>query len=353
MNRSRRYLFALQIVIACAALPAVADTLGNRIDKVIPSSFSGQVVIGTSETLLYSKSFGFADREAGKAVENSTLFDIGSITKTFTATALLTLVEQDSVRLDQTLGEWFDGLTPQTSRINIHQLLTHTSGLPMYSGDDDQSCDSSCFDKWLATIEPEFPPGDKFQYSNPGYSVLARIMEKASGISYESFLQKRLIAPLQLGAIGYVHLPEMSDFAVGYLEDKRIGKPPEMGWADDGPPWHLRANGGLLCNAESLFRWLQATATERTLTEEIQAQQFERHAVRREDVWYGYGWGILQKPWGTVIDHTGGNGFFFADARWIKDRDLLIAITNNSFDRETIQSLLDGLRSALELSESD
>ena len=348
--RNIRNLVVTQcLVVVLATSIAVADKLEDQIDHVIPAGFSGQVAIGSVDTVLFSKSFGLADRENETAVSNSMLFDIGSITKTFTATAILMLVERRSVTLGQTIDDFFTKLTPNTSAITIHQLLTHTSGLPLYSGDDDAPCNTACFDKWLAEIEPEFSPGTKYQYSNPGYSVIARIIEKVGGKSYESFLQEEVIRKLQLGAIGYLELPDTAEYAVGYFDGERVGKPPELDWMDDGPPWHLRGNGGLLTNAEGLLRWLQATASGRTLADELQSRQFERHAERRENVWYGYGWSIIDKSWGTVIDHTGGNGFFFADARWIKDRNLMIAITNNAFDREEIKMLLDGIRAALEL----
>ncbi len=350
MCRNFRNLVVTQcLVVIFTASAAVADSLEDRIDQVIPVGFSGQIAIGSSDSVLFTKSFGLADREEGTAVANNMLFDIGSITKTFTATAILMLTDRGSVSLNQTLDDYFVKLTQKTSAITIHQLLTHTSGLPLYSGDDDESCNTACFDQWLAQIEPEFSPGTKYQYSNPGYSVLARIIEIVSSDSYESFLQKDVIRKLQLGAIGYVQLPDSAEYSVGYFEEQRVGKPPELGWMDDGPPWHLRGNGGLLTNAEGLLRWLQATASGRTLAAELQLQQFERHARRRENAWYGYGWSIIDQPWGTVINHTGGNGFFFADARWIKDRDLLSAITSNAFDREAIQALLDGIRAALEL----
>ncbi len=96
-----------------------------------------------------------------------------------------------------------------------------------------------------------------------------------------------------------------------------------------------------------MFHWLHATATGRTLPADLHARQLTHHADRREGVGYGYGWSILDRPWGEVIDHTGGNGFFFADARWLRDQGFLLAITNNAFDREQIGALLDGLRDAL------
>ena len=341
--------------IVCSVLQGTGvcadDTLSERIEAAIPASFSGQIVISNADGILYSGNFGLADREAKRPVNEDMLFDIGSITKTYTATAVLSLVSKDKLSLDTTLADWFEGLPDISGSITVHQLLSHTSGLPLYSGDDDEPCDRPCFDQWLADTALEFPPGDKYLYSNPGYSALARIIEKVSGQDYETFIRGSLVEPLHAGPIGYLEYPDNAAYAVGYLGDQRIGAPPELGWMEDGPSWHLRGNGGLLTTATGLHRWLQATAGGNTLPADWQSRQFERHAQRSEGVWYGYGWSILDKPWGEVIDHTGGNGFFFADARWFRDRGILLTITNNAFDREQVQSLLNGLRAALGLVE--
>lgn len=345
-------LFSAVSIFGLQTNGAIADkALANRIEAVVPPNFSGQIVLGNTETILYSGSFGFADREAKLPVSDETLFDIGSITKTYTATAVLLLASQGKVRLDMTLADWFDDLPEMAGSITLHQLLSHTSGLPQYSGDDDEPCDRACFDQWLTKTSLEFPPGDRFSYSNPGYSALARIIEEVSGRSYETYVNESLVAPLAAGPVGYLQHADTAEYAVGYLGDRRIGAPPALGWMEDGPSWHLRGNGGLLTSATGLNRWLRATATGATLPDIWQSRQFERHAERSEGVWYGYGWSVLEKPWGEVIDHTGGNGFFFADARWFRDKGLLLTITNNAFDRDQIQSLLNDIRTALELVE--
>lgn len=350
----KRY-FILPTAVCLIGLPSICAggdaTLSKRIEAVVPAQFSGQIVISNADRILYSGNFGLADREAKLPVTADTLFDIGSITKTYTATAILLLASQGNLRLDMTLSEWFEGLPDNVGSITLHQLLTHTAGLPLYSGDDDEPCDRHCFDQWLTEVKPEFPPGDRYSYSNPGYSVLARIIEKVSGQNFETFIKVAVAEPLDAGPIGYLQHADNAAYAVGYLEDRRVGPPPELGWMEDGPSWHLRGNGGLLTSATGLHHWLMATAKGTTLPAAWQSRQFERHAGRGEGVWYGYGWAILEKDWGEVIDHTGGNGFFFADARWFRDRGLLLTITNNAFDREQIQSMLDGIRVAMGLPE--
>jgi CubicO group peptidase (beta-lactamase class C family) len=351
MKQSVKVLCAILVVGLQSAWASPEDTLASRIEDAVPKDFSGQIVVSDLEQILYSGCFGYADREADIPVNEKTLFDIGSITKTYTATAVLLLASQEKLGLDMTLSAWFPGLPDRTGSIALHQLLSHTSGLPLYSGDDDDPCDRECFDQWLAEVSLEFSPGEQYSYSNPGYSALARIVEKVSGDDYETFINTVLAEPLAAGPIGYLQHGDDATYAVGYLGNERIGLPTELGWMEDGPSWHLRGNGGLLTTATALQRWMKATANGQILPETWRASQLERHAERGDGVWYGYGWSILDKPWGEVIDHTGGNGFFFADARWIRDRDLILTITNNAFEREQIQALLNDLRAILELTE--
>ena len=336
------------------SVTAVADvTLMERINAAVPAEFSGQIVVSSADGILFSRSFGFADREAKIPVTDDMLFDIGSVTKTYSATAILKLAAEQKLGVDMSLSHWFEGLPELTGSITVHQLLSHTSGLPQYSGDDDEACDRSCFDTWLTTATLEFAPGEKYHYSNPGYSTLARIIEKASGKTYEDYVVDDLVTPLDAGPIGYLRFPESESYAVGYLDGQRMGMPQDLGWMDDGPPWHLRGNGGLLTSASGLHRWLRATADGRTLPAEWQSRQLERHAERGDGIGYGYGWVIIERPSGIEIDHTGGNGFFFADARWFRDQGLLLTITSNAFDRQQIQTLLKNLRIALDIASEE
>jgi CubicO group peptidase (beta-lactamase class C family) len=345
--RGAAALAGLLLFGATAGLPA--DDLAERLRAAVPDGFSGQVVVATPDRVLFAGAFGEADRERSLAVQADTLFDIGSITKTFTAAMILQLAAEGRLTPAQALGGFFEGLPEETAAITLHQLLTHTSGLPQYSGDDDDPRTAESFDAWLAATRPEFPPGDHYAYSNPGYSALARIVEKLTGESYEEQLQTRVVEPLGLGPLGYRAMPDTAVQAVAYDGDRPVGHPTEMNWLSDGPGWNLRGNGGLLTNAASLARWLQAVAQGRVLPPEWQERQLERHAAKGDDSWYGYGWGVDQRDYGEVVGHTGGNGYFFALAFWYRDHDLLLAVTNNAFDREQAGLLLGNLRRALEL----
>ena len=345
---------ALAIFLLSAWLAPASGDVQTREEKIaaaIPEAFSGQVVIGTPEEIWYSQSFGQADREQGIAVGTATHFDIGSITKPFTATAVLKLVAEGKLNVEQTLDEFFDGLGPPVAEITLHELLTHTSGLPPYSGEDEDPRSAESFDEWLGEVTLEFEPGSQYSYSNPGYSALARVIEMVSGQPYELYLNEHLAKPLGLGPIGYRSVAGGAAQAVGYSGEESIGRPETQGWLPDGPGWNLRANGGLLTNAETLMQWMQAVARGDVLPQEWAAKQLTRHVSEGEGGWYGYGWALVDRDYGEVVSHTGGNGYFFALAAWYRDHDLIIAITNNAFDVEQVRQMVGDLRIALGISD--
>lgn len=338
------------LALVCVAGPPAANA-GGELDAVIaaavPEGFSGQIVIATPNQVLHSSVHGLADREAGKAVTDDMLFDMGSITKTFTATAVLKLAAAGQLSVDAPLSDYFDGLDAPKSDITIHQLLTHTSGLPEYSGEDEDKRTAASFDAWLAETALDGEPGGQYAYSNPGYSALARIVEKVSGQPYEAYLRQEVLQPLGIDGVGYVRLPRGVSEAVGYFEGEPGGVPSSREWLADGPGWNLRGNGGLLTSAASLMAFGQALARGDTLPAEQAAAQLTPH-VREgtEPVWYGYGMGIAEREYGRVVSHNGGNGAFFAMLAWYPEHDVLLTLTNNAFDIEQVRAMLPALRNA-------
>lgn len=164
--------------------------------------------------------------------------------------------------------------------ITLHHLLTHKAGLAEGLGDDyepvsrDEMLDKALKSKLVSR------PGTEFHYSNTGFSVLAAIVEKVSGTSYERFLAKHLFAPAGMTQTGYV-LPKFSraQVAVEYDEEGASqGRPLDHPWAADGPYWYLRGNGGMLSTGRDMFRWHRALLGDTILSAAAKARMFEPHA---------------------------------------------------------------------------
>lgn len=353
---------AILVVAAAATVaPQVAGQVrdgpvAGQLDRFIRDSipaFSGQLLVAREGRVLLHQGYGLADREAGRPVTVETVFDIGSITKQFTAAAVMALAGEGRLDVGDTLGRWVDGLHGRIAGVTLHQLLTHTAGVAQYSGDDYEPMTARDFAVWLDTARLVGVPGEEFHYSNPGYSALALVVERATGMPYERFVQTRLFAPAGLRRTGYTH-PDWSTapLAVGYdREGARFGTPLDHFWHGDGPSWNLRANGGMLSTAGEMYRWVEALRTGRVLAPASFRRMTAGHVEtgRPGGRRYGYGWQVGVGDDGRVFtEHTGGNGAFLALVRWYEDPDLVIVAVMNAFEVAALQRVVRAVRAAVD-----
>lgn len=268
-----------------------------------PVGSSGTYVTAVDGDLVTCEGWGGADCD--------TVYDIGSITKQFTAAAVVTLQSRGRLHLSDRIGRFLDGVPPDKRSITLQELLTHTSGLVGSLGADYEPLSRADLVREAMASGLRSPPGTRYHYSNVGYSLLAAIIEEASGEGYEEFLASHLFGPAGMTSTGYV-LPDWdpADVAVEYdAQGRPQGRPFDHPWAADGPYWNLRGNGGLLSTARDLFRW-----SEFLDGDELRA--LFRPRVREgahADSWYGYGWVVLDTPLGRVQWHNGGNGLSYAE----------------------------------------
>lgn len=328
------------------SLPARADEtvqgeLGRKLDAYLArleeNGFSGAVLIAKDGEILLNKGYGFADREAKVPVTPETVFDIGSITKQFTAAAIMKLWDEGKLHPSDTIDQYFDDVPDDKRIMSIHHLLTHTSGVRDVFGPDYAVMERDTIVERILKGGLKRPVGERYMYSNAGYSLLGAIVEKVSGMGYEAYLRKSFFDPLGMDQTGYV-LPDWdkSKLAVGYYGAERWGTPIDHLWADDGPYWNLRCNGGILSTVGNMYTWHQALKTDVVLSDQARERMFTPFA--KEDPegisYYGYGWTIVESNLfgGTLITHNGGNGIFFADCYRYIDADIFLQIMTNAAD---------------------
>lgn len=316
----------------------VHDRLTHYLDTLERVGFMGSVLVAKDGEVLIARGCGMRDAEKGARNTAATVFDIGSITKQFTAAAILVLEERGLLNVSDPLVKYFPTLPADKQGITIHFLLRHSSGLPGGIGGDYEPIGREEFLQQLF-IEPlESPPGKHFGYSNAGYSLLAMIIEDVSGMSYERFLQETLFAPAGLRATGY-SLPRFhpDSVAVGYDGDEMPwGRPTEKAWDGDAPYWHLKGNGGILSTVEDLYAWDQALTTDAVLSATARTKLFAPELRPEEDPhhYYAYGWDVHRTPRGTrVIGHNGSNRIFYADFVRYVDEGLTVIHCSNRASR--------------------
>jgi CubicO group peptidase (beta-lactamase class C family) len=329
----------------------VEGELGGRLDAQMTKSaadgFSGVLLVARDGQIAISKGYGFADLKNKVPFTSETVFDVGSITKQFTAAAIMRLASDGKLSVDDRLEKFFPEVPADKRAITVHHLLTHGSGLFGELGGDYQVAPRDDVVRQMLAMKPAAAPGTRFRYSNGGYSVLAAIVEIASGQPYETYLREKLFLPAGMQHTGY-KLPDWSKSVVarGVLpKGVDWGTPLDHRWADDGPYWNLRGNGGILSTVEDLYLWHEALLSDKVLPDAARERMFMPHIPEDPGArsHYGYGWAIDTTRRGTkLITHNGGNGIFFADFyRFVGDNVVLIIASNDA--RHSAERLERGL----------
>jgi CubicO group peptidase (beta-lactamase class C family) len=302
----------------------------------LPDRASGTLVAARGGELLHCRGFGLADRKARVAAGCDTVYDTMSMTKQFTAAAILKLEMMGELRVTDRITAHIGPVPKDKRKITLHHLLTHTSGLIDALGGDYQPLSREQMLAGALESKLRSRPGDEHHYSNLGYSVLAGIIEKVSGMGYERFLAKHLFAAAGMTQTGYVLPYWIPDrVAVEYDPHGRPhGKPFDHPWADDGPYWNLRGNGGLLSTARDMFRWDLALERNKVLNQKAKQKLFKPH-VREQpggNSHYGYGWVIPQPGrFGRVVWHNGGNGWSYGELTRLLGPGVMVFWVTNQY----------------------
>ncbi|MCF6280401.1 MAG: serine hydrolase [Flavobacteriaceae bacterium] len=325
--------------LSCAQVKNTTEVT-NRINTYLSEletvGFSGTVLVELNGNKVISKGYGYSNKSKELKNKPSTIFSTGSITKQFTATAILKLEMQGKLSTDDNISKYFDNVPKDKSAITIHDLLRHQSGLKSNIGSDfDEISQTNFIDKVLNS-SLIFENGTRFSYSNIGYSLLAIVVEKTSGKTYENYLYENLWKPAQMEFTGYSRPDfDTTKIAVGYYRDDRVwGKPTDKNWDTDAPYWHLKGNGGILSTTEDFYKWHKALMTEQILSKEAK-QKLYHPKIRANETYnaiYAYGWDVSNTDRSTLrVWHNGTNNILYADfMRFIDEEVTLIMFSNKS-----------------------
>lgn len=303
------------------------DSVGSASDRILGRyedyGFGGAALIAFGDTLAWAGGYGLADRAAGVRVRPGTVFPLASLTKPFTAAAVLRLVEGGVVRLEDPLGSVFDGLPPEVSAITLHHLLTHASGLPE-NPPEAVTSRADLLDA-LRSTSLEFEPGTDFEYGNFGYAVAAAVVEEVSGEPYTAFLLREIVAPAGDLVIGFSPdaFPD-SLVAVGYTGLFGSGEADEA--HRPGPEdWTRLGASGLFGSLPDLWRWARALREGRILAPGSVTRIFTPYAND-----YGYGWFLWETPRGTTeVIHGGDTEGFQSYLAFFEGDGFALAVATN------------------------
>lgn len=303
---------------------ALAKQLAELMETWKTKGFEGAILVAKDGKEILKQGYGFADRENKRANTPQTLYDTGSVTKMFTAAGVLRLEQDGKLKMEDTLGKFFAFAPADKSGITLTQLLSHTSGLSMkYDKEiDHESRDNTV--KGLLGIELSSTPGSKFEYSNSNYFIAAAVIEVASGMKYEDYIQKHIIEAAGMKDSAFCSGEKLDDSrsAMRYENGKLRGHVTNWPYS-----WGQRGCGYLVSTVEDFWRWSEAIEFSDFLDKEAKGKWFK--VVQSS---YALGWECRERG-GTVVQYhsgaaPGAKAYF---ARY-PDRDTMFVFFLNTFE---------------------
>jgi CubicO group peptidase (beta-lactamase class C family) len=327
-----KHMLRLAPLLAAFAALAIGQELAAKVDAYIQAQmamgrFSGSVLLARDGTVLHAKGYGQANRELGVANIAATRMRIGSVTKQFTAAAILQLIEHRKLAFDDTAARFVPGSHPEWKKVRVRHLLNHTSGIPSFTGFPeyrDFKLKTRKADEVVALFKGKplaFEPGSRFRYSNSGYFLLGYIVEKVSGRSYTAYLKDRILQPLGLSGTGVDdNRAILSNRAAGYTPD-RAGGFRNADYIDMTVPGGA---GAMYSTVEDLQRWNEALHTGKVVSAGLLEEM-------RTPGMGNYGYGLLISPIRNrkAIHHGGGIEGFNTVLAWFPEERLTVAALSN------------------------
>jgi CubicO group peptidase (beta-lactamase class C family) len=330
----RRLVFVALLAIACPAQTKPEKQSPDpapRMDEVVQSyvtdkKFMGSVLVAEGEKVLLSKGYGSANLEWEVPNAPDTKFRLGSLTKQFTAACILLLEERGKLKTDDPVRKHMPDAPAAWDKITIFHLLTHTSGIPNFTGFPDFSSTeafSTTPEKLVARFRDkplDFQPGEKWNYSNSGYVLLGYLIEKISGQSYADFVQQNIFQPLGMKDSGYdSNSAVIAHRASGYTPSSH--GPVNASYVDMTIP--LSA-GGLYSTTEDLLRWERGLFGGKLL----KPGSLERMITPFKND-YAFGLGVHTAGGRKVIEHAGGIEGFHTHLAYYPDDKLVVVVLAN------------------------
>ena len=329
-------------VLAQAQQPATktvpAQSLSGKLDALFKPQYKAEdpgatVIVVKDGKTVFRKAYGAADVAARTPLTPGTVLRLGSITKQFTAVAILMLAEEGKLALNDPITRFFPDYPTQGKVITVEHLLTHTSGIVSYTSKPDY-VSTMAQDFTVARMidgfrnDPlEFEPGTTFSYNNSGYFLLGAIIEKVSGMTYAGFLERRIFTPLGMKDTAYEGVERSNaPRAAGYSAQEK-GFAPAQPLSMSQP----YAAGALVSTVDDLATWDAAIASGKLLTPASWKLAFPPYKLSPEkSTGYGYGWSVGTLQGTPMVDHGGGINGFRTHALRLPEQKIFVAVLTNA-----------------------
>lgn len=327
----------LALIMAWSTGLAATDQRGDAVDDYIRAELAQQhipglaLLVSRAGRVIRAQGYGLANVELQVPVKPETIFQSGSVGKQFAATAVMMLVEEGKMGLDDPLTKYFPDAPATWKQVTIRELLSHTAGFTDYPKDFDMRKDYTEADliKIVEGIPLAFPPGTSWDYSNLGYLTLGIVIHKVTGEFYGDFLQERIFRPLSMSTTRIISEADIvPNRSAGYRLVK--GKLKNQEWVS--PTLNTTADGSLYFSILDLAKWDAALYTEKLLKRASLEQMWTVAKLSNGQPnigHYGFGWSIETKNGHHVVQHQGAwQGFKTEISRYVDDKLTVVVLVN-------------------------
>lgn len=323
------------------------DSLLQRIHK--RHDFNGSVLVAKNGKIVYNNEVGYADFKKKEPINKTSLFQLASVSKQFTATAIMLLYQKNKIKLTDTVTNYFPDFPYEN--VTIKNLLNHTAGLPKYfwvaehKWKKENAPTNKEMMELLASskVQRFFKPGRNFDYSNTGYLVLASIVEKVSGLSFNTFVKQNIFDPLGMKN-SFVYSFENDSVKENQLVGYRLYR----GWR------HLKINStvndaivgdkNIYTTSEDLFKWILGLNNGNLISKELLELMYTKgKTISKREIPYGFGFRIDPKDNNIVYHHGKWNGFSTGLTQYLEDDLVVIILEHSSY--KGITSLTENVKS--------
>ncbi|MBO9676485.1 MAG: beta-lactamase family protein [Sphingobacteriaceae bacterium] len=345
--KTKRIKILVAILICCLLMPAVvkAQKLNNQIDSLIMALMpdkqgpGGAFMVAQKGKIIYQKAFGKANLELGDNLTVESIFQLGSMTKQFTAVAVLLLEQQGKLKVSDPISKYIPDY-PGSDKITIHHLLTHTSGIKDFTKMKAlaEIAQKEMTPKMMVDFfkdEPvDFAPGERFEYNNSGYVLLGYLVEQVSGEAYAGFIQQHIF-----DRIGMDHSYYASDRQVihnrAYGYQKKQNEYVNKTAISFSVPF---ASGALMSTLDDLLKWQKAISQNKLLNASETTKAFSRYKLNNGEIFnYGYGWHIKEIGGLPVRTHGGSIFGFKSMGVYVPGEDIyVVGLTNCDCNSPTL-----------------
>jgi CubicO group peptidase (beta-lactamase class C family) len=319
---------------------ALDELISNQLSDIAPGCV---VLVAKNDKIIYRKAFGLANTESKIPMDADMLFRIGSMTKQFTAIAVLQLVEEGKISLQDSIQKFIKDFPSKGYIITIDNLLTQTSGIKDYLSEipnppkQKETYTPRDGVDYIKDAPLNFKPSSNYRYSNSNYYLLGYIIELVTGEPYEKYLQKQLLNKADLKNTYYIGAENnLSNMAQGYSKfEGKIEK------ATLQPIDILYSAGGLISNVDDIFKWHEALYNQKlvnneTLEKATTAYRFSDNTFSQ----YAYGWFIKSVDGSKTIEHSGSTDGFRSDEIYLPDENVFIVALYNCYEADINWQLL-------------